>query len=129
MDTKTDHTSISEQARISAASARPFSLTIMTRSPGRISYSWRITVVSATTAANCAYVQVDQSRVVRDLTRKRRDDIADPGRKLGQDLLRLMSHCRLVHAGLSRAPSTPWIIGVVLKLSIGKPLPLFKTPI
>jgi hypothetical protein len=43
----------------------------------------------------------DQGRVVRALARERLDDIADPVRQIGQDLLRFVSRRHLDHARLA----------------------------
>jgi hypothetical protein len=68
-------------------------------------------------------IALHQGWVVRALARERFDDVADPVRKLGQDLLRFARR-RRVHARLA-----PWcrscnrclqMIGVILKLSIGE---------
>jgi hypothetical protein len=46
-------------------------------------------------------IALHQRRVVRALARERLDDVADPVRKLSQDLVRFVSCCRLIHVRLA----------------------------
>jgi len=63
--------------------------------------------------------------MVRAPARERLDDIADPVRKLGQDLVRFVSRCRCVHTRLAalaiHVNQCPSIIDFIFTLANGKP--------
>ena len=50
------------------------------------------------------HIALNEGRMVRALARERLDDIADAIRKLGQDLVRFLSHRRPIHASLRFNP-------------------------